>query len=52
MEELPTDQDITEPVSEPLTVPEASETPDPALIAFVEKGLTVADMETKDTPSD
>jgi hypothetical protein len=52
MEELPTDQGVTEPASEPLTVPEATETPDPALIGFVEKGLTVEDMETRGSTSD
>lgn len=52
MEGLPTDQDVTEPTPEPVTVPEPSEAPDPELIGFVEKGLTVADMETRDSQSE
>ena len=52
MEELPTDHDTTDPAPEPITVPEPNEMPDPALIDFVERGLTVADMETKSSHSD
>jgi hypothetical protein len=48
MEEMPTDPGTPDQIpAEGITVPEASETPDPALVDWVEKGLTVDDLETR-----
>ena len=46
---MPTDPGVTEQaVEQTIAVPEPNELPDPALIDFVEKGLTVDDLETRE----